>query len=416
MATYYSLATGNWSTLANWNTAADGSGSAPASVAAMDNETFIIQAGHTITLDVDISAHTNGVAGLTIESHATDPGMLVCPTAAGNYGLKIKTGTSIVGTNAAVFGRILANSDGVWGNTGAVPANITFLISLDGTGFINAQYLDIALRCTEPTIASVATYGTKLAVSSIDTGTDTITLGSAHGWAANTPVMIQSTGTLPGGLSASAVYYVTSPSGADLKLALVSSGTAVDITSAGTGTIEVYSGHTSTSTAVMNVLADVTGDAQWATGASVVLSDCNDTGNYDQQRVTLSAVAAGTITLSANVDSAQFPGAIIYLMTRNVAIRSNTTTTTNIVSYPTAATHGGVFGCEIRSTAGTGTTFYGNGVYGVYGSGHTISGTVSGCNNGVYYGSGHTISGTVSGCKWSQLRLRSHHLRHGVGV
>jgi hypothetical protein len=33
-----------------------------------------------------------------------------------------------------------------------------------------------------------------------------------------------------------------------------------------------------------------------------------------------------------------------------------------------------------------------------YGSGHTISGTISGCTSGVQYGTGYTISGTISGC------------------
>jgi hypothetical protein len=45
MATYYSQATGNWSTLSNWNDVRDGSGSSPASIAAMDDQTFVIQPG-----------------------------------------------------------------------------------------------------------------------------------------------------------------------------------------------------------------------------------------------------------------------------------------------------------------------------------------------------------------------------------
>jgi hypothetical protein len=66
------------------------------------------------------------------------------------------------------------------------------------------------------------------------------------------------------------------------------------------------------------------------------------------------------------------------------------------VDYTNATTAAGVFGCEIWASAGTGTTFYGYGVNS--GTGHTISGTVSGCSYGVNAGTGHTISGTVSGC------------------
>ena len=329
MSTFYSQGSGNWSTTTNWDTNAGGGGTDPASgdEAGMDNHTYIIQAGHTITLDLDMSAWANGVAGLTIESHATTPGMLCCSTSAGAYCIKVKTGTAIAGTNAAAFGRILANSDKVWGNTGAVPTNITFLILLNTTAYIDAQYLDIALRCTEPTYKSVQTYGTKATVDSINTGTDVITCTGAHGWSANTAVKVRSSGTLPGGLTANDVYYVTSPSGADLKLALQSGGTAVDITSSGSGTIEIYSGYTSGS-ATVNVLTDVTGDSQWASGASVVLSNDYNPGNYDQQRVTINGAPTSTqIVLSAAVDSTQYPGAGIWLMTRNVAIRSNTTST-----------------------------------------------------------------------------------------
>jgi len=87
----------------------------------------------------------------------------------------------------------------------------------------------------------------------------------------------------------------------------------------------------------------------------------------------------------------------VWLTSRNVAIRSATTATTNIVDYG-AGTHGGVFRCSIRSTAGTGTTFYGNGITG--GTGHAVSGTVAGCSFGINAGTGHTVSGTMSGCNF----------------
>ena len=406
MATFYSQGSGNWSTLANWDTNAGGGGTDPASVAAMDDQTFVIQAGHNIVMDVDISGHTNGVAGLTITSHATDPGMLRAYGACGAVGLKIKTGTTIVGTNAATKGRILSNLSGVWGETGALAWGNSFLISLNTTAYIDTTYLDISLYDAEPTYKSVETYATKYTCTEASTdvapATDLITFAEATPPAAGTPVMVKTGGVLPGGLTTTDVYYVRSITdlGATFtcKLALQNNDTTlVNITSAGSGALYMYSGHSSTSTAVMNVLTDVTGDAQWASGASVVLADGNAPGNYDQQRVTISGAPTSTqITLSANVDSAKYPLAKIFLMTRNVAVRSSCVTAVNIVSYPSGATHGGVFQCEIRSTAGTGTTFYGTGIN--YGTSHTVSGTVSGCNTGINYGTSHTVSGTVSGC------------------
>ena len=60
MATYYSQGTGNFSTLANWNTVAGGGGSAPASVAAMNSQTMVIQAGHTVTFDIEDAPAVDG--------------------------------------------------------------------------------------------------------------------------------------------------------------------------------------------------------------------------------------------------------------------------------------------------------------------------------------------------------------------
>lgn len=379
---------GVWSEATTW-----AGGVAPA-----DNDAVVIAAGDTVTFDADMSGYATGIAGITITSHATTPGMLRCKYSdAGTYYLKLKTGTTIAGTNLAAKGRLLANSDGVWGNTGALPFDRKFIIDLGATGKIDALYLDIALYCTQPSNLYVSTYGTKYTCTA-NAATDMLTCSGAHGWPETTPVMVKSSGTLPAPLVADTVYYVSAPSGADLKLAPVSGGTAIDLTDAGTGTIEVYDGHQSTSTDTMNVLSDVTGDAGWVTTDghdAVVLVDAHAPDVYDQQRLALTTINAATLQLSANIDSVQYPGARIYLMSRNISIRSTCTTAVNIVDYG-AGTHGGVYQCEIRSTAGTGTTFYGAGVSG--GAGHIISGTVSGCSSGVYSGSLHVISGCIVAC------------------
>jgi len=392
MAIRTTVSSGNWSNVAIWDTGVP-----------VDNDTVIIAAGHTVTFDVDQGAWANGIAGLTITGDAATPGTLRFEwSAAGTYHLKIKAGTTIAGTNTAVYGRILANSDGVWGNTGALPFDRKAIIDLVTTAYVNAEYLDIALYCEQPTILSARVYGQIKDVLSVAPATDTITMTAAHGWANGTPVMITSTGDLPGGLYEDRVYYVRGAAGADLKLAEWNGDYAiVDLTSTGTGTIRIFDGHNNLATAVVNVLDDVTGDARWTTTAGhnyVVLVDAAAPENYDQQRVTLANIAAGQLTLSANVDSVQYPGARVFLVSRNVQIRSSCVTNISIVSYAVGSIHGGIFQCHIHSTAGTGTTFYGNGVYS--GTGHTVSGTVSGCNYGFNSGTGHTVSGTVSGCTY----------------
>ena len=498
MATYYSQGSDLWSTLTNWDTNAGGGGTDPASVAAMDDDTFIIQAGHVITMDADMSGFANGIAGLTITGIAAGtPGTLRFYNGTNGF-LKIKLGTTILGTDVAVYGRILANSDGDWATATPLTAANKAIISLRTTAKIVSKWLDIKLYCTQPTTYnSVRTYGqifhectvsaagntltfTGIAAAlpntrlvrvtagsgalpaELSAGTDywvvgasgntiqlSLTSGGAaidlsaggpinvhcgwyanwgitgntltkttHGLANGTAVCVRSSGTLPTPLAANTIYYVVSTAANAISLALTSGGTALTLGGSPSGTLDVYSGSTGaapglggtnpyTSTMV-NVLDDVSGDSTvWVAGAgtfatttvqnAIVLADAGP-ANYDQQRLAFSAVTATTMTLSAAVDSIQYPNARIWLCSRNVAIQSSCVTSVNIIDSTSGTTNIGIFECEIRSTAGTGTTFYGYGIY--LGSGHTISGTVSGCSIGIYSGSGHTISGTVSGCNY----------------
>jgi len=405
MATYYSQGTGDWSTVANWDTNSGGGGDDPADVADMDDDTFIIQAGHTITFDCDMSGFANGIAGLTITGGGT-PGMLVCESGGdGTYHLMIKTGTHITGTTDTNRGRLLANSDEVWGNTGALPNGRKFIIDLQGTAQIQATHLDIALYCTNPTNPYVRCYGTKYtfnASTAVDTASDEIDFGEAPPAAGTDVMLITGAGaTLPTGLYENRTYYVRSVTGDECKLATTNSdNTIINITAVGSNHNCYMVTEQASATTTLNVHEDVTSDTPWTTTDGhdhVVLVNAGAPSTYDQQRVTLVTINAASIVISVNVDSAQYAGARLYLSSRNISIRSaGTSTSQAIVLYGSGDTHDGVFQCEIRNTAGSGTTFYGYGIE--YGSGHTISGTISGCARGIQYGSGHTISGTISGC------------------
>jgi hypothetical protein len=358
----------------------DGGAAVPA-----DDDAVVITAGHAVLMNVDLSAYT-GLRQVTVQGHASTPAMLYFMDGTSGY-LKIRTGYNLIGTAGTLKGRILANSDGIWGNTGALAFANKAVIDLQGTSQVNATYLDIMMHCTNPTNAFVETYGTKIAVSSIDTGTDVITMVSAHGWTANTPVKIRSTETLPSPLSANEMYYVISPSGADLKLALYSSGATLDITSSGSGTIEIYSGHTSTATGQMNVLQDVSADPQWVAGAAIVLADAGPV-DYDQQRTTISATSSTTITLGVNVDSVQYPGARIYLTDRNCAILSSGVVTAQAI---VTASIGNTFGSIRNISTGT---LYG---YGLNSSSNNTVTTITGCSYGLNSSSNNTVT-TITGC------------------
>jgi len=398
MATATSTGSGSWSD-AIWS-GGSGAGGAPA-----DGDAVVIAAGHNVLMNADLSSWT-GLTTLTIASHATTPGMLYFKDGTDGH-LKFRTGTNygILGNNDGVtLGRLLANHDGSW-PAGDTDDPLTFankaIIQLDGTSRIMGTYLEIKLFCTQPTNTFVETYGAAYTCTDqstdINTTTGIITFTGAPP-SEGTPVMIKSSGTLPTGWTNTDVYYVRTVSGNTCKLALQDADANIVIPSAtGSGTLTMYSGHTNTSTATMNVVQDVTADTPWVTTDGhdyVCLVNCNAPENYDQQRTQLTTINAGTIVLSANVDSAQYPLARIFLVSRNVSIRFTGNTTVNILD----AVHNSILQCEIRATAGTGTTFYGNGLNTSYSN--TISGTISGCNRGLAYSYSNTISGTISGCAY----------------
>lgn len=87
--------------------------------------------------------------------------------------------------------------------------------------------------------ASVFGRGTAVGTFTVDTSTDIITSAS-HGLSDGTIVHVASTATLPTGLSANTVYYVISATSSTFKLSLTSGGSAIDISSTGSGTHSVY--------------------------------------------------------------------------------------------------------------------------------------------------------------------------------
>ncbi|HPZ14842.1 MAG TPA: hypothetical protein PLK04_11540, partial [Bacillota bacterium] len=381
MAAWTSQRSGNWSVPSNdpsspWY---DGGTQTGRASIPQNNDSVTIASGHSVCFDVNQSGFTDGIAGLVIQGGAT-PGMLYFKyDADGTYWLKIKTGTTLSGTTSTNRGRLLANGTGTWGDSTALPFGRKAIIDLAGTAYIDASNLDIRLHATHPTRWYLTTYGTKydFSYTAVDVANNTIDLGVTPP-AAGTAIRIRTTGTLPGGLTDYEIYYVRAVSGTKCKLARQNNdATIVDITSQGTGTHTLYTGHTNTSTATINVFEDVTADQCWTTASGhnwVVLVN-ERPANRDIQRVQLTAISSGSVTFSANIDSAQYPGAKVWLSSRNVSVRGGGISSgQSIVAYG-SATHSGVFDCEIRSSmAGE----YGYGING--GTSHTVSGTITGCN------------------------------------
>ena len=82
-----------------------------------------------------------------------------------------------------------------------------------------------------------------LAAASIDTAADTFTFSSAHGFSTQDSVVVRTNGTIPAGLTANTTVFVIKVSDTVIKLATTAAnaslGTAIDITSQGTGTHSV---------------------------------------------------------------------------------------------------------------------------------------------------------------------------------
>jgi len=397
---YYSQGSGLASTLTNWNTVAGGGGANPSALLVLDNNYLIIQAGHIIDYDIDMSSWTNGISGLLVTG-GVSPGTLRCDSttlAAGTYYLKVKNNTGIAGTLSTNRGRILANSDGDWAGTGELAFDRKFILASATTSsvnFIDANNLDLRLYCARPTLTSVRTYGTSATVSGINTSTDVFTTLAAHGYSNGWPVMFRSTGTLPTPLVADLPYYVYNVTSTTFTVSYTpNSAFKVNIVDAGTGTLQVYNGHQSTSTAVIKVLDDPTVDPQWTNTADhnyVCLID-EEYNNLDvQYNITMSAVSATSITLSANVDSVQYPNSRIYLCSRNISIRNVSTVGTRTIFYSsTYANKGGdYYDCEIA---------------------HRYNSQVG---YGILYGANPTYINTFAGVVWgfSQDLGQIHHFK-----
>ena len=132
------------------------------------------------------------------------------------------------------------------------------------------------------------------------------------------------------------------------------------------------------------MLEDVdTSDPLWSTTANfnrIVVAD-EAPADVDTQILTIAAITTTSIELSADTNSALYPGAKIWLASRNVQILSGTTSTSQSIVDATnntgSAAYPNIWGCAIIATGATTANRYGYGVNA--GTLHTVSGTISGC-------------------------------------
>jgi hypothetical protein len=240
--------------------------------AAVLNQNFMVASTpsttqFTVTLPVTASTYDTGTGGSTVyAAYEVSPGYAIAQPltgwGAGYYGY----GTWGVGTtansslriwNQQNFGQdLIINPRGgalyYWSaSVGSTPLSVSFTI--------NSQ-----------------------TVSGVNTGTDYITFSSSI--TAGTPVKFTSTVSLPSPLVANTIYY-TLNTGTTTQLATTVGGSAIDLTTAGSGTITIYTPATAT----------VNGSI--SSGTAIVF---NSTGTLP------AGISVGTVYYAANSSGATF--------------------------------------------------------------------------------------------------------------
>lgn len=120
----------------------------------------------------------------------------------------------------------------------ATAAKQAYIKVATGTLTQGQWFFALADDTIEGVTHSNGTVTSLLSGATADAGTDKITYTS-HGLSDNTAVILTSTGTMPGGLSEETTYWVVNKTANDFQVAATRAGSAIDITSAGTGTLKV---------------------------------------------------------------------------------------------------------------------------------------------------------------------------------
>ena len=123
---------------------------------------------------------------------------------------------------ATAHGRATGDTVTLTGIRGNTAANGTFRITVVDTDEFTLDFSDGSGPFVMPGFTA-------------DGGTDTITC-TGHGMPSGRGVRLFTSGTLPGGLSTGATYYVINPSTDTFQLSATVGGSAIDITDSGTGT------------------------------------------------------------------------------------------------------------------------------------------------------------------------------------
>lgn len=157
---------------------------------------------------------------------------------------------------------------------------------------------------------SIITNG--FAPGDVTPGTDTIAI-AAHGFSDNDIVYFTSTGTLPGGLSTNTKYYIISSTAGTFKVSTSFGGSAVDITSGGTGTHSVSTNYNFSGTSDFETIQTEFNDMseQLEASSGVFFSSFpTSSGTVDQEGV-ITAIDTPNTTVTLSFSFPYIAGPVI---------------------------------------------------------------------------------------------------------
>ena len=127
-ATYFSQGTGLFSTTSNWNTATNGSGSNPVAADLTSGlHNFTVQAGHTVTIDLNPSMVALSLDGnLVVGNDATARTVTITGLTTVNAGASFTSGTADISHAITFRGNLVNNGNIDFYNTLLSSVNATF--------------------------------------------------------------------------------------------------------------------------------------------------------------------------------------------------------------------------------------------------------------------------------------------------
>ena len=337
-------------------------------------------------------------------------------------------GTDICTLASTVVSLLVANMPVYLSTTGTLPAGLA-TNTLYYVRTVSGATCKLSTTASDVGIVDITDAGT--GTHAITTGSVTVSSISGNNlttaiaalpqpqWSTGRRVCFRTTGTFPTAIEADTLYVISYVNTGVFALKKSSSGELITPGTSWTGTLTAYIGSSEIAQTIVAVLDDVSADTCWeASGTAQTFNDCTTRSaavlvnslffvyttagpNFDQQRVAIRAITAGTITLGAVIDSAQGPNAELWLMSRNVSIWSTAAAASASLPVNGGSGTGGVFG-EVRNVGLTGTTYGGRAFYTCTGikvatvSGFTRGldapvncrvGVVSCCLYGIYGGS-----------------------------